>query len=374
MRLRDGAEIGSGKSPRYTNGGTQTFDVIGSNGKIGSTDKVNFQSGIAVGRVGASGSVHHIKTPVWLSDNVLYVKPNPTIWNESFLYHTLTQARLPALASQTAQPILTQSDLGAIILPVPSLTQQNSIVEKLNSFNEAHRATEELIFKTEKLRESLIHELLTRGLPGQHTEWKEVPSIGTIPATWQVVRLDDIADIIGGSTPSRKVEEYWGSDIPWVVPSELTKMKGKYLTSTRESITVAGLRSSSLKIIPPMSVLLTTRATIGTAAINLIPVTTNQGFQNLVPKIETDTLWLYYYMLFSKRLLVRRASGSTFLELSRKSVLSMNIALPSIQEQTIIGNQIDSIDNVLENYRKEHKMLKIISRTLSNILLTGKSR
>ena len=169
MRLQDGAEIGSGKSPRYTNGGT--IDVIGSNGKIGLTDKVNFQSGIAVGRVGASGSVHHIKTPVWLSDNVLYVKPNPTIWNESFLYHALTQSRLPALAFQTAQPLITQSDLGQIILPVPSLFQQNRIAEVLDSLDLTIDLIQEQVRRTIIFHRALARELLTE-LPPNDTKGK----------------------------------------------------------------------------------------------------------------------------------------------------------------------------------------------------------
>ena len=104
-----------------------------------------------------------------------------------------------------------------------------------------------------------------------------------LPDGWEVVRLGEVAEVVGGSTPSRSRKEFWEGDVPWVVPSELTNLKGRYLTATKEAITDAGLQSAGLTLIPSGSVLLTTRATIGVTAINAIPVATNQGFQNLIP-------------------------------------------------------------------------------------------
>lgn len=168
------------------------------------------------------------------------------------------------------------------------------------------------------------------------------------PTNWKMVRLDEIADIIGGSTPSRNIKKYWNGDIPWVVPSELTRLSGRYLYSTNETITQDGLKSSGLKMIPPNSVLLTTRATIGEAAINRIAVATNQGFQNLIPKCGTDPVWLYYYILHIQQELARRASGSTFREVSRKDIRSLRILQPPFTEQKKIAKILESIDEVIE--------------------------
>jgi len=115
-----------------------------------------------------------------------------------------------------------------------------------------------------------------------------------VPDGWKLVRLGDVAEVAGGSTPSRGNGKFWGGSIPWVVPSELTELPSRYLTTTKESITEAGMKSAGLRFIPVGSVLLTSRATIGITAINTLPVVTNQGFQNLVCKNGTDALWLYY--------------------------------------------------------------------------------
>lgn len=172
-----------------------------------------------------------------------------------------------------------------------------------------------------------------------------------LPDGWQIVRLDDVADVVGGSTPSRANEEFWGGTIPWIVPSELTNLPGRYLTSANETITDAGLKSAGLKIIPSKSVLLTTRATIGLAAINAIPVTTNQGFQNLVVKTGADHLWLYYQIISMRNELQRRASGSTFREISRDSLRSLLIPRPPLDEQKAIAAILDTLDNAVEHTR-----------------------
>ena len=169
-----------------------------------------------------------------------------------------------------------------------------------------------------------------------------------MPDGWQMVRLGDAAEVVGGSTPPRTQGEYWGGDIPWVVPSELTGLSSRYLSSTNESITATGMLAAGLRVIPAASVLLTSRATIGVTAINAVPVTTNQGFQSLVPRCGTDGLWLYYWTASMRHELERRGSGSTFREVSRGDVRGLPLLLPPIAEQRRIASVLDAIDNAIE--------------------------
>ena len=80
-------------------------------------------------------------------------------------------------------------------MALPQLIEQRAIAAVLDSIDEAIERTEAVIAATERLRDALLHELLTRGVPGWHTEWKEAPGIGTIPADWEVVRLGDVAEV-----------------------------------------------------------------------------------------------------------------------------------------------------------------------------------
>ena len=170
-----------------------------------------------------------------------------------------------------------------------------------------------------------------------------------VPDGWRLARLGQVAEVVGGSTPSRARPEFWGGDIPWVVPSELTELAGRYLQDSRESITIDGLKSAGLRVLPTGSILLTTRATIGLAAISTLPIATNQGFQNLVGKNGTDSLWLYYCISSKRRELERRGAGSTFREVSRDSVRALPILLPPLAEQRAIAAVLDSIDEAIES-------------------------
>ena len=174
-------------------------------------------------------------------------------------------------------------------------------------------------------------------------------AIDSVPDGWRMVQLDAIANVVGGSTPSRGTKEFWDGSISWVVPSELTGLPNRYLSCTKETITSAGLKAAGLRTIPINSVLLTTRATIGVMAINTIPVTTNQGFQSVVVKPGTDFLWLYYCLTAMRQELQNRASGSTFQEVSRDSVRSLPILLPPLREQHRIAKVLDAIDKSIES-------------------------
>ena len=170
-----------------------------------------------------------------------------------------------------------------------------------------------------------------------------------VPEGWRIARLGQVAEVVGGSTPSRARPEFWGGDIPWVVPSELTELAGRYLQGSRESITIDGLESAGLRVLPAGSILLTTRATIGLVAINTLPISTNQGFQSLVRRNGTESLWLYYCISSKRRELERRGAGRTFREVSRDSVRALPILLPPLAEQRAIAAVLDSIDEAIES-------------------------
>ena len=272
------------------------------------------------------------------------------------------------------QASINRQDIFALPILLPPLPEQRAIAAVLDSIDEAIERTEAVIAATERLRDALLHELLTRGVPGWHSEWKEAPGIGAIPASWDVVQLGDVAEVLGGSTPSRKERTFWRGNIPWVVPSELTELKGRYLMATKESITDEGMKAAGLKLIPAGSVLLTSRATVGVTAINAIPVVTNQGFLNFVVKNGIDTLWLYYRVSALRREFQKRAAGSTFLEVSRDSARSLPIVLPPLPEQQAIAAMLDSTDAAIDRAREERDGLQSLKASTSDALLTGRVR
>ena len=107
--------------------------------------------------------------------------------------------------------------------------------------------------------------------------------VGMIPEDWDLKHLNDFGDVISGGTPSTSVGEYWDGDIAWCTPSDITSTMGKYIYKTDRNITHQGLKNSAATILPPNSILLCTRATIGELKLSGVPMATNQGFNNLCP-------------------------------------------------------------------------------------------
>lgn len=105
--------------------------------------------------------------------------------------------------------------------------------------------------------------------------------IGVIPEDWAIKYLSDFGKVQGGGTPSTTMADYWGGDIAWCTPSDITSTPTKYINATERAITDLGLKNSAATVMPAGSILLCTRATIGELKINSIPMATNQGFKNI---------------------------------------------------------------------------------------------
>ncbi|MFP6302412.1 restriction endonuclease subunit S [Helicobacter pylori] len=194
----------------------------------------------------------------------------------------------------------------------------------------------------------------------------------TTPSNWQKVRLGDIAEIIGGGTPSTQVTSFWNGSINWFTPTEIGITK--YVYKSQRTITLLGLKKSSAKLLPIGTILLTSRASIGDCAILKVVATTNQGFQSLIPLEKINNEFLYYLMLTLKNKLLKLASGSTFLEVSPNKIKNLLIPLPPLNEQIAIANILSDVDRYL--YSLDALILKkeSVKKALSFELLSQRKR
>lgn len=203
--------------------------------------------------------------------------------------------------------------------------------------------------------------------------YKTTP-LGIIPQEWEVEPLHYLGQIYSGGTPDTEVEEYWNGDIAWCTPSDITKLTTKYIECTDVKITGRGLKESSATLLPPQSIVVCTRATIGNAAICTTDIATNQGFKNIIPNKETNSEWLYYIIIYSKPRLVRLGCGSTFLEVSKKDFSRFKILVPPLAEQKKIAEVLGTWDKAIEKQTQLIKKLELRKKGLMQHLLTGKKR
>lgn len=163
-----------------------------------------------------------------------------------------------------------------------------------------------------------------------------------MPVNWTTIKLVDIATIQGGGTPSRAEPAYFGSDLPWVTPTDLAPI-GRIvaLGQVAESLTSAGLQNSSAKLIPAGSVLFSSRASIGKIAVSDRDCATNQGFINLTPKTDIVCPWFLAYLLGRYTSdLIQLAGKTTFLEIPRGKFKDFEVAIPPLPEQSRIVARI----------------------------------
>jgi type I restriction enzyme S subunit len=170
-----------------------------------------------------------------------------------------------------------------------------------------------------------------------------------IPSHWCWTTISQIGEVVSGGTPASKEPAYWGGDINWISPADLTGYSEKFIRKGNKSITREGLKKSSAKLMPAGSVHFSSRAPIGYVAISAEPISTNQGFKSLIPVPGVFNEYIYYYLKGSKQLAERKASGTTFLELSGKAFGLLPIPLPPLPEQRRIVAKIEELFSELDN-------------------------
>ena len=181
---------------------------------------------------------------------------------------------------------------------------------------------------------------------------------------WKKYKLSEIGIVVGGATPSTTVERFYGGDIPWLTPKDLSNFQDRYIERGERNITREGLDSCSAQLLPANSVLFSSRAPIGYVAIAKKPIATNQGFKSIIPNEKVDSLFLYYILRYNKEKIEAMGSGTTFKEVSGAVMKNIEVALPSLEEQRRIAGILGAIDDKIENNRRINTNLELQAQAL----------
>ena len=167
---------------------------------------------------------------------------------------------------------------------------------------------------------------------------------------WKECTIADLGEVVGGATPStKKPENYENGDISWITPKDLSTFRGRYILRGERNITEIGLNSCSTRLLPPNTVLFSSRAPIGYVAIAAKEMCTNQGFKSVIPNTDTDFMFLYYLLKYNRDNIENMGSGTTFKEVSGNTMKSIKVCVPvDIDEQRRIGEVLSAIDDKIE--------------------------
>lgn len=317
------------------------------------------------------GSIGHI---AWYNENISKAIPFARI-NSGMLILRVKDNIVPSIISQylkspegkkkietisfgSAQPQLTKASILKFIVTIPFEKKEQTTIgnyfQKLDSLINQHQQKHD---KLSNIKEAMLEKMFPK-------QGKTIPEIRFkgFSGGWEKRKLGtDVAEIVGGGTPSTSISKFWDGDIDWYSPTEIGD--NVYTEGSEKKITALGLKSSSAKILPAgNTVLFTSRAGIGDMAILAKPSTTNQGFQSLVVKEGISPYFIYSAGKKIKDFALKHASGSTFLEISGKQLGRMNILIPSSEEQAAIGNYFQKLDILINQHKNQINKINSIKQ------------
>jgi type I restriction enzyme, S subunit len=182
---------------------------------------------------------------------------------------------------------------------------------------------------------------------------------------WKTVPLGKCCEIVSGATPSTSVPGYWDGEIAWATPKDLSALDSAFISDTPRKITTAGLQSCSASILPIGSVLFSSRAPIGHAAINTVPMATNQGFKSFVPNPKSlHPKFLYWWLRTKRSYLEGLGNGATFKEVSKEVVSRIEIPVPPLAEQRRIAEVLDRAEALRAKRRVALAQLDTLTQSI----------
>lgn len=310
--------------------------------------------------------------PMATNQGFIGIKPGDEINNE-FLLHWIRHKEdlILSRASGSTYPEISQTSFNNLEIDLPPLPEQRKIGRILSVLDEKYELNIDIIKTLEETIQTIYNSwFVSYGIYDKFKKSEE----GRIPTDFEIVKLDDICGTSGGGTPDTDISKYWGGKHFWLTPKEVTSLDASIAYNTERTLTEEGLDNTSAKLMPPESVLLTSRATVGEVVVNKQPMATNQGFICIMPG---DTIPPYFLMQLIKDKrpeIESRASGSTYDEISQTSFNGIKIALPPESDrdrfEEIVAPMYDQI-----HYRQlENDSLREIRETLLPRLVSGQLR
>ena len=302
-----------------------------------------------------------VKPGILLGGDLNIVSPTAE-YDSAFLALTIssgaTHKYLSSLAQGKSVVHLHNADIQSVSAKFPTKREQEKIhllFGKIDTLITLHQRKYEKLVNIKK-------SMLNKMFPPNGASVPEIRFKGfTDP--WEQRKLGDVADIVGGGTPSTNNPNYWDGDIDWYAPAEIAGQI--YFDSSQRKITEQGYENSSAKMLPPGTVLFTSRAGIGKTAILSKKGCTNQGFQSIVP--HNDELDSYF--VFSRTDELKQygelvGAGSTFVEVSGKQMAAMNLKMPTtIEEQQTIGRFFKRLDTLITLHQRKLEKLQNIKKS-----------
>lgn len=295
-----------------------------------------------------------------LGQRVFGLRGKKDLLDGRFLYYALRGGKLrhDLLSRTTGTTVqgIRQAELVKVEIALPDITEQRAIAATLGAIDDKIESNRRAIEITQLLAAETF------------SQWKS-ESVAV-----EVSTFGNYADVYGGATPKTANSEYWGGDLDWATPTDVTGLNAPYLFGTSRKITNLGLRSCTTVMHPVGTIFMTSRATIGAFAINQVPAATNQGFIAVRPREDTDRFFLFEEMRARVEEFLDNANGSTFLEISRGRFKELPLSLPERADIVRLNDRLHPLHDKAAQLAAESDRLASLRDTLLPGLLAGQIR
>ena len=296
------------------------YPVYGGNGLRGFTDSYNHDGNyVLIGRQGAlCGNVRFVTGKTYITEHAIAVQANKNN-NTRFLEYLFVRLNLGQFSDQSAQPGLAVNKLLRIETFVPTVSEQERIVQLLQVIDERITTQNKIIDKLQSLIKGLIDDIITSQCA-------------------RFVAFETLYSKAGeGGTPTTSnIEFYKNGNIPFI---KIDDLSNKYLVTNKDYITELGLKKSSAWLIPANSIIYSNGATIGAISINKYQICTKQGILGIVPNSNIDVEYLYYFMRSSyfQKEVERVVTEGTMRTAYLKDINHIKCPIPDLDRQKEIS-------------------------------------
>ena len=336
--------------------------------------------------------------PARVNQHVAIIRTDPKKLNARFLRYvlispTMQQTMLSWAGAGGTRDALTKLMIQSFeVLAPQSITEQTLIgnilgtlddkIELNRRMNDTLEAIARALFKSWFVNFDPVHakaEDRNTGLPKEIADLfpdSFVDSeLGKIPRGWSISKIGKLATVSGGSTPSTKEPTFWEPGTHyWATPKDLSNLKSPVLLRTDRKISASGLTQISSALLPRGTVLLSSRAPIGYLVVAEVPVAINQGFIAMLAAEGVSNLFVLRWVEWAHDLILSRANGSTFLEISKSSFRSIPIVCPTKNLFRAFDQLARPLYSRLVSNEKESRVLADIRVTLLPKLMSGEIR
>ena len=196
-----------------------------------------------------------------------------------------------------------------------------------------------------------------------------------LPEGWTSTTIGEVAEIVGGATPSTKAPEYWDGGVhAWATPRDLAGLSDTFLLETSRQITDQGLAKIGSGLSPAGSMLLSSRAPIGYRAISRIPVAVNQGFIVIRETATITGIEAYLWCEVNMDTILSNANGSTFQEISKKNFRPIPYVLADESVRRFFQKMAKPMFERLATLSEENRTLAALRDSLLPKLMSGELR